>query len=157
MSEFKVACPHCDQHIAYDESYWGVQIQCPGCTAPIQISAAAASGLSGPVRAAPVPAPVAGGLRISRSEAAPSVPRLRRQAEPSRPPVFAPAGHGEYQSESGWPTPEPLTTGDTGADGDSEGFGMYEQFQETAWQVQVLPEFKQVRPNRLTGFKAFWD
>ena len=37
MSDFKFSCPNCDQHIAYDESYYGVQINCPACSTPIKI------------------------------------------------------------------------------------------------------------------------
>lgn len=52
MSEFKIACPNCQQHIACDESYAGLQISCPTCGAPMKlpgerIAAAAPSEASG--------------------------------------------------------------------------------------------------------------
>ncbi len=31
MSEIKIACPHCLQHIACDDAYCGERINCPGC------------------------------------------------------------------------------------------------------------------------------
>ncbi len=31
MSDFKFACPECGQHISGDESYRGLQVQCPHC------------------------------------------------------------------------------------------------------------------------------
>jgi hypothetical protein len=31
MSEFKFACPHCQQHLQCDEQFSGREIQCPGC------------------------------------------------------------------------------------------------------------------------------
>ena len=31
MSEIKFACPHCRQHIACDDAYFGEKINCPGC------------------------------------------------------------------------------------------------------------------------------
>jgi hypothetical protein len=37
MSEFKFACPHCQQHLACDEQFSGRQIQCPGCNHLIKI------------------------------------------------------------------------------------------------------------------------
>jgi hypothetical protein len=31
VSEIKIACPNCNQLIAYDESYHGMQANCPAC------------------------------------------------------------------------------------------------------------------------------
>lgn len=31
MSEIKLACPHCTQHLAIDAEYFGQQVQCPAC------------------------------------------------------------------------------------------------------------------------------
>src|SRR5882762_6283190 len=31
MPDIKFSCPHCDQHIAADSGYGGMQINCPGC------------------------------------------------------------------------------------------------------------------------------
>jgi hypothetical protein len=49
MSEIKFACPHCDQHIACDESHGGRVIQCPACLGvmriPQSLHAAAADAL----------------------------------------------------------------------------------------------------------------
>jgi TM2 domain-containing membrane protein YozV len=39
MSEFKVSCPKCDQHIACDESHRGAQFPCPTCGTTITIPA----------------------------------------------------------------------------------------------------------------------
>src|SRR5205823_3842702 len=49
-SEFKFACPTCQQHISADQSYAGMQINCPACNSPMIVPGAAAP--------APVPAPV---------------------------------------------------------------------------------------------------
>lgn len=37
MSEFKFACPHCQQHFLCDERYSGREIQCPSCKVLIHI------------------------------------------------------------------------------------------------------------------------
>ena len=47
MPDIKFACPHCQQHIAADSEYGGMQINCPTCN----------GGLIVPGAAAPIPAP----------------------------------------------------------------------------------------------------
>ena len=37
MSEFKFACPQCQQHLQCDEQFAGREIQCPGCNHLIRI------------------------------------------------------------------------------------------------------------------------
>lgn len=37
MSEFKFACPHCEQHFKCDELMSGREIQCPACNVLIHI------------------------------------------------------------------------------------------------------------------------
>jgi len=37
MSEFKFACPHCQQHLQCDEQFSGREIQCPTCHVFIRI------------------------------------------------------------------------------------------------------------------------
>jgi len=37
MSEFKFACPHCQQHLQCDEQFSGREIQCPTCHVLIRI------------------------------------------------------------------------------------------------------------------------
>jgi len=37
MSDFKFACPQCQQHLQCDEQFSGRQIQCPGCSHLIRI------------------------------------------------------------------------------------------------------------------------
>ncbi len=39
MSEFKFACPHCEQRIAVDAQASGQTIECPGCRLPIVVPA----------------------------------------------------------------------------------------------------------------------
>jgi hypothetical protein len=39
MSEFKFACPHCEQHLQCDEQFSGRQIQCPRCHHLIRVPA----------------------------------------------------------------------------------------------------------------------
>src|SRR5260221_508417 len=41
MSEIKLACPHCRQHIACDENYADLQIACPACRRPMIVPAEA--------------------------------------------------------------------------------------------------------------------
>jgi len=52
MSEIKFACPHCDQHIACDESYGGRVLQCPACLAAMRIPPVAPVASPGPLRLA---------------------------------------------------------------------------------------------------------
>jgi hypothetical protein len=54
MSEFKISCPSCEQHLALDESYRGLQFACPTCGNNVTVPA-------DPVQAAPI------GLRINRA------------------------------------------------------------------------------------------
>jgi len=81
MSEFKIACPNCDQHIACDESYSGRQIGCPTCGRPIMVPVFASPvGGGESVSTMPPNTPAGGGLRIAHSEPAAHAPR------PARPP-----------------------------------------------------------------------
>jgi len=59
MPEIKFSCPHCEQHIAADSGYAGIQINCPGCNGAMVIPEPAA------VTAAPaVVSSVAAGPRL---------------------------------------------------------------------------------------------
>jgi TM2 domain-containing membrane protein YozV len=78
MSEFKIACPNCQQHLLCNESYRGVQFACPTCGATIKVPPLADPPPPAKLRiAAAAPAPVA-----SR-EPQPHIPR--RPYVPSRP------------------------------------------------------------------------
>jgi TM2 domain-containing membrane protein YozV len=79
MSEFKISCPNCDQHIAYDESYYGLQVSCPTCSMPIKIPVPAASTGHQPSGTLPGSVTVPGGLRIARPE---RVPTEAREPQP---------------------------------------------------------------------------
>ncbi len=37
MSQFKFSCPHCQQHLQYEEQAAGREIQCPSCHHLIRI------------------------------------------------------------------------------------------------------------------------
>ncbi|MEO5803384.1 MAG: hypothetical protein ABIR24_07620 [Verrucomicrobiota bacterium] len=39
MSEFKFACPHCQQHFRCDEEFSGREFQCPSCHMLLHIPA----------------------------------------------------------------------------------------------------------------------
>jgi hypothetical protein len=52
MSEIKFACPHCDQHIACDESYGGRTLQCPACLGTMRIPQALGTTTPVPLRLA---------------------------------------------------------------------------------------------------------
>ena len=83
MSDFKFSCPNCDQHIAYDESYYGVQINCPACSTPIKIPVPAGHASQVPAGSVPPNVNVPGGLKISSP---PPAPVASRQAQPTRAP-----------------------------------------------------------------------
>ena len=68
MSEFKFACPSCNQRIAADPTWSGQQIQCPVCKAQIAVPAA------------PAPAP-------SQASAAPTLPPKGRLSVSSHAPA----------------------------------------------------------------------
>ncbi len=68
MSEFKFACPSCNQRIAADATWSGQQIQCPACKAQIAVPAAPAPA---PSQAAAAPTPPPKG-RLSVSSHAPA-------------------------------------------------------------------------------------
>ena len=53
MSEFRFACPGCGQHIACDDSYAGMSIQCPACQRPMVVPEAQVPALSIPSSASP--------------------------------------------------------------------------------------------------------
>lgn len=72
MSEFKISCPNCAQHIACDESYYGVQINCPTCGALIQMPAGDTHAHGASAGPPPSSAAAPSGLRITRTEPPPS-------------------------------------------------------------------------------------
>ena len=72
MSDFKIACPGCGQHILANDDYAGLQISCPACQtaivvpgnpaappAPLPVGRLSASALSSaqPHASVPVPSP----------------------------------------------------------------------------------------------------
>lgn len=83
MSEFKISCPNCDQHIAYDESYYGIQVNCPTCSMPITIPVPAASAGPPPAGTPPGSITVPSGLRLTRRQ---PVPTEGRGLEPTPVP-----------------------------------------------------------------------
>ena len=62
MSESKISCPHCGQHILADDAWAGQNINCPACQKAFDV----------PAPAAPPPPP---GLRINRPPAPPPGPQ----------------------------------------------------------------------------------
>ena len=83
MSDFKCSCPNCGQHIAYNESYFGVQINCPSCNALINIPAPTASAGQASAGSPPSNLSVPGGLKIASPPPAPTAPR---QSQPPQTP-----------------------------------------------------------------------
>jgi TM2 domain-containing membrane protein YozV len=79
MSDFKCSCPNCGQHIAYNESYFGVQINCPACNTLINIPAPTASAGQASGGSVPPNVKVPGGLKIS-SPPPPPAPLPRTQS-----------------------------------------------------------------------------
>src|SRR5437867_12035140 len=65
MPDIKFSCPHCEQHIAADSAYGGIQINCPGCN----------GGLVVPQTVDPVPVP-----EVPAVSSAPARARLQTQA-----------------------------------------------------------------------------
>ena len=97
MSDFKFSCPHCDQHIACDQSYYGVQINCPTCSASIKVpmgykpAPSPSSNVAGPTLAqsAPVRTALRGALPMGfqRKLHSPSTPRGKSGFTTGRAPV----------------------------------------------------------------------
>lgn len=96
MSEFKFACPSCQQRIAADATWSGQQIQCPACKAQIAVPAAPAPDPS-QAPAAPIPPPKG---RLSVSAHAPEAPAPKPPSDfpesgpprPMRKPAESSAG-----------------------------------------------------------------
>jgi hypothetical protein len=66
MSDLKFSCPSCQQHIAADANYAGLQINCPACSAPMTVPALAAPApLPVPRSAYAAPMPVPSGPAVS--------------------------------------------------------------------------------------------
>jgi len=74
MTEFKISCPNCQQHLLCNESYRGVQFPCPNCGATISV----------PPAAVPSPPP---GLRMATTPPAMAAQREARPHIPPRPKV----------------------------------------------------------------------
>jgi hypothetical protein len=64
MSESKIACPHCGQHITLDDAWAGKSLNCPACQQLFIV----------PGTPAPAPAPANAGVRLSHSSAPPPPP-----------------------------------------------------------------------------------
>jgi hypothetical protein len=58
MNEFKFSCPHCHQSIEATPEYTGVQINCPGCQAPIVVPAASSAPAPRPGKLSKAPSTV---------------------------------------------------------------------------------------------------
>lgn len=67
MSESKISCPHCAQHIALDDAWAGQTVNCPVCQQPFVVPGTPPAGVPIP----PAPSPSAPGLRISGPSAPP--------------------------------------------------------------------------------------
>src|SRR5437868_8215717 len=88
MSEFKFSCSNCGQHLSGDDSWRGMQIVCPSCTAAIvvpQMASAPVAGLkiSGPAMTA-APPPI-----LAQPQPARHVPGIHAQAPAQRATVSA--------------------------------------------------------------------
>ena len=77
MSESKISCPHCSQHILADDGYAGQTINCPACQKSFTVPQLASAAAPAP----PAPATAAGGIRLNR----PSAPPPATGATPPRP------------------------------------------------------------------------
>ena len=77
MSEAKISCPHCTQHIALDDAWAGQTINCPACQRPFVVPGAPPM--------AQVITPSAPGLRISGAAAAQPAAPPAGSAGPARP------------------------------------------------------------------------
>jgi len=88
MSETKISCPNCDQHILLDEAWSGQTLPCPSCERPFSVP-----------HLAPTTAPAQGRLRVGAVASHPS-PSPTADAE-------NPMGAASHQS----PTPPTRTSG----------------------------------------------
>lgn len=91
MSEFKFACPRCDQHIACDESYYGVQINCPACSAPITVPVPSPRPRHAHTGSPPPNLNVANELKISSQDPSPTTPRKSRPSQAPRKRMHRPS------------------------------------------------------------------
>lgn len=84
----KIACPHCGQHIAADDSWVGMTVTCPNCGQDFQLAAApapVAEATESPASTAPPPPP-------ADPSAATGASRLTLQRHPAGgPPPIPPA------------------------------------------------------------------
>lgn len=80
MSESKISCPHCNQHVVVDDAWGGQSLNCPACQQTFMVPQAAA---------APAPA----GARLSQPTAPPPPPPAPRpqSARPAAAPQPATA------------------------------------------------------------------
>lgn len=88
MSETKISCPNCGQHILLDEAWSGQTLPCPSCERPFTVP-----------QLAPMAAPAQGGLRMGAG-AAHSSPGASSESEHSDGPALQPS-----------PTPPARTNG----------------------------------------------
>lgn len=72
MSEYKITCPHCSQHISLDGAWSGRALNCPACEKPFTVPQLAPAA-----PAPPPPAPAAGGLRMNTPAAPQPAPAAR--------------------------------------------------------------------------------
>jgi outer membrane lipoprotein-sorting protein len=82
MAEFKFSCPHCDQHIACDTGYAGVQINCPTCKQLIVVPQPPRSAA-----APPAPPTTAPSLTTQRPTSAPAMPSPAMRTSVPPPPA----------------------------------------------------------------------
>ena len=131
MSELKLACPSCGQHIACDSAYSGAEIDCPTCAAKMTVPAALESTTVEPEESHQDTCPTCGA--------------------PAHPNDVICTGCG-FNHQTGKEFKTHSAQAATG-----EGItAMYTQLQSTATEIHSLPEFQKKRPGRLSGFKAFF-
>lgn len=110
MSDMKISCPNCGQHIACGPEWAGRQIACPTCQKPMVIPgtpAAAAAAVPLPPAAAQ-PRLVTPASAHSAAPPPPTSPPPRTSSSASGTPAALPVNPRAY-------TPQPTATGFTGA------------------------------------------
>lgn len=96
MSESKISCPHCAQHITLDEAWAGQTINCPACQQPFLIPGVPQAVQSAPPP--PPPPPPAPGLRMQGAAGSPVPPP---PISAGRPGAARPQSVGGPQKTSG--------------------------------------------------------
>lgn len=90
MSESKISCPSCGQHLTLDVAWSGRTLNCPACQKPFVVPQLGAIAVPPPPPPAAAPAPVGSGLRVT----------ALASPHHNTPPPQAPTGATPYRGQA---------------------------------------------------------